>query len=407
MAAAAAFWMYIDRTCFSTLSTTIRDDLGIHPDDMPGIQGAFFLTYALLQIPVGLLADRYGPRGVLTACVVGWSATVVAMAYANSSGQLLALRYLLGAAEAGAFPAAAGLIRRWAGPNERGLFSSLVALGARLGGVAAPFLSSELAVQTLGWSAFGPAATDGNWRAVFFLFGASGVAVGAFFWLVVRDRPPATDATEPTPPSWYAGLWLIVRSRNMWLSGAMQFGINLGWAFVITMLPTYLKDVHGQKLENVGRMQTVVLLIGSCGMFCGGWLTDGLRRGVGVRWARSGPLAVTLAGCAVAYLGCTAGLGPWAVVGLVAVMAFLVDLSNPSVWAFNQDVGGRYVGQALGWGNMIGNLGAFVSPRAFAWVAKEYGWNTVFAGAAAAFLLAAVCGLLLNASVPLERRASE
>jgi MFS family permease len=406
MAALAAFWMYIDRTCFSTLSPTVRDNLGIPKEQMPGIEGAFFLTYALLQIPVGMLADRFGPRIVLTGCVAGWSATVLAMGFAQTPGQLLALRYLLGATEAGAYPTAAALIHRWGSPAERGLFSSLVALGGRLGGVVAPFLSARLAMLTLGWSAFGPPAEQGNWRAVFILFGVAGLVVAVAFGLVVRDRPPqrASEA-EPTDslPPWYVQCWAIVSSRNMWLSGAMQFGINLGWAFILTRLPTYLNDVHHRQLDEIGNMQTVALLVGSCGMFSGGFLTDELRRRVGVRWARSGPLAVTLTGCGLAYLGCTVATDAWVVIGLVAVMAFLVDLSNPSVWAFAQDVGGRYAGAALGWGNMIGNLGAFVSPRAFDWVARNHGWSTVFTGAAVAFFLAAGCGLLLNASVPLSR----
>jgi MFS family permease len=404
MAAVAAFWMYIDRTCFSTLSPTVRDDLGIRPGDMPAIEGAFFLTYALLQIPVGMLADRFGPRAVLTGCVAGWSATVLGMAFAADAAQLLALRYLLGATEAGAYPTAAALIRRWALPDERGLFSSLVALGGRLGGVAAPFLSARLATLTLGWSAFGPAAEGGNWRAVFALFGVAGLVVAVAFWLVVRDRPPhSAAATEPADrlPPWQVQFRLIASSRNMWLSGAMQFGINLGWAFVLTRLPTYLRDVHHRGLNEIGNMQTVTLLVGSCGMLCGGWLTDGLRRRVGVRWARSGPLAVSLAGCAVAYLACAAATDPWVVVALVAAMAFLVDLSNPSVWAFAQDVGGRYAGAALGWGNMIGNLGAFASPRAFDWVATQYGWDTVFVGAAVSFALAAAFALRLDAATPL------
>lgn len=415
LAALAAFWMYIDRTCFSTLAPTIRDDLGIPNDDMPAILSAFFLTYALLQIPVGMMADRFGPRAVLTGCVAGWSATVLAMGFAQTPAQLLALRYLLGATEAGAYPTAAALIRRWAEPGERGLFSSLVALGGRLGAVVAPFLSARLAILSLGWTAFGPPAEQGNWRAVFVLFGLAGLVVAVAFWLIVRDRPPqrpsdpilpnpsASPAVPPRPlPPWYSQLLVIVTSRNMWLSGVMQFGINLGWAFVITLLPTYLKDVHHRDLDEIGDMQSVALLVGACGMFCGGWLTDELRRRVGVKWARSGPLAVALTGAGLAYLGCGVADSPWVVVILVAAMAFLVDLSNPSVWAFAQDVGGRYAGAALGWGNMIGNLGSYASPLAFAWVAREFGWTTVFVGAAGSFFLAAVCGLLLNAARPLE-----
>src|SRR3954452_22102635 len=69
----AAMWMYIDRVCFSTLSPAIGKDLGINRDEMSYVLGAFFFTYAALQVPIGLLADRYGPRLVLTICIVAWS----------------------------------------------------------------------------------------------------------------------------------------------------------------------------------------------------------------------------------------------------------------------------------------------------------------------------------------------
>src|SRR5258708_25257678 len=69
----AAMWMYIDRVCFSTLSPGIGKELGIQPDDMSYVLGAFFFSYALFQIPIGSLADRYVPRIGLAAAIAPWS----------------------------------------------------------------------------------------------------------------------------------------------------------------------------------------------------------------------------------------------------------------------------------------------------------------------------------------------
>ena len=71
--AVAALWMYIDRVCFSTLAPGIRQELGIDKEHMAFVLGAFFFTYALFQIPIGSLADRYGPRAVLAISIVAWS----------------------------------------------------------------------------------------------------------------------------------------------------------------------------------------------------------------------------------------------------------------------------------------------------------------------------------------------
>ena len=82
----------------------------------------------------------------------------------------------------------------------------------------------------------------------------------------------------------------------MWLFGALQFGVNLGWVFLITLLPTYLNKVFGVPLEERGRMQTVVLITGCCGMFFGGFVTDALRRRLGPRLGRTVPIAISLSG---------------------------------------------------------------------------------------------------------------
>ncbi|HKB05560.1 MAG TPA: MFS transporter, partial [Gemmataceae bacterium] len=132
--AVAAMWMYIDRVCFSTLSKPIRNELGIDPDRMSVLLGAFFFTYALFQIPIGSLADRYGPRLVLTISIAAWSICTAATSLAAGAVGLLAVRLCLGACEAGAYPAAAGLVRKWASASERGRLSSAVAFGGRIGG---------------------------------------------------------------------------------------------------------------------------------------------------------------------------------------------------------------------------------------------------------------------------------
>src|SRR5947209_8474799 len=107
--AVAALWMYIDRVCVSTLIDPIQADLGLTPRQKGFALGAFFYAYALLQVPAGALADRFGRRAVLAACVAGWSAVTAATGFVGGFAALLAVRLLLGASEAGAYPAAAGL----------------------------------------------------------------------------------------------------------------------------------------------------------------------------------------------------------------------------------------------------------------------------------------------------------
>src|SRR5262249_41569400 len=153
------------------------------------------------------------------------------------------------------------------------------------------------------------------------LYGLCGLAVAALFWLVVRDRPPvaprdghlpapppedgAAEAspsqtiTPPRPPlTFLQQLGLLARTPNMGLFGSVQFGVNLGWVFLVTLLPTYLNEAFGTPLEEIGPMQSTALAIGCLGMIFGGVVTDGLRRRLGPRLGRSVPIAATLGGCA-------------------------------------------------------------------------------------------------------------
>jgi ACS family glucarate transporter-like MFS transporter len=420
--AVAALWMYIDRVCVSTVAGDIQRDLGLSKWERAFALGAFFLTYALFQIPVGSLADRWGQRRVLTWCVLLWSVVTALTGFVNGFLSLLTVRLLLGVSEAGAYPAAAGLVKNWASESERGRFSSIVAAGGRVGNAISPFLTRWLAGILVGvgfawWTTTPP---DGqpprNWRAVFVLYGICGVGVAVLFWLVVRDRPPASPlAPQPTPLPLPAGepgpvpaattFWqrigILARSRNMWLFGGVQFCVNVSWAFLITKFPEYLERLKVPD-DEIGVMQSVVLGIGATGMLAGGYVTDGLRKRLGPKLGRSLPIGVALIGCAAACAATVPLTDPWTIVIVLGLMAFLVDFGNPAIWSFAQDVGGKNVGAALGWGNMWGNLGAALSPILLTVVEDVAGWAALFVVCAGSFVGAAVCALLLDATRPVD-----
>ena len=111
---------------------------------------------------------------------------------------------------------------------------------------------------------------------------------------------------------------------------------------------------------------------------------------------------MTLAGGAAAYAAAPWLGGPWAVVAALSAVAFLVDLEQPSVWAFNQDVGGRNVYAAFGWGNMWGQLRRGGLADLLGAVQQWFGWDAVFLACAAALAAAAAGGLLMDSSRPLE-----
>lgn len=270
-----------------------------------------------------------------------------------------------------------------------------------------------------------------GWRPVMYVYGLAGFAVAALFWFSFRERPedhPGTNAAEreliaagqPAPrattaPPEKLPMAHLLTSANMWLVCIVQFGTNFGWVFLVTWLPRYLDNVHRIPLLQQGLMTAIPMIAGIVGMLAGGKWTDRLTGRLGIRWGRRLPMAATRFTAALGYgfclvLGTTVGAGagtewvPWAYVAALSLVAFSTDLGTGAVWAFHQDVGGRYIGVILGWTNMFGNLGAAVAPKVYDRVLGTApgldDWNQMFAVCLAAFLLAGLCAFWTDATRP-------
>jgi ACS family glucarate transporter-like MFS transporter len=143
---AMAFLLYLHRFCMSYAQQYIREDLSISNDDLKWAFSAFFLTYALAQVPSGWLSDRYGARIMLTIYILAWSFVTAMMGFAAGLTSLLIIRLAVGVGQAGAYPTAAALVGRWVPLSSRGTASGFVAWGGRLGGGLAPVLTGMLIV---------------------------------------------------------------------------------------------------------------------------------------------------------------------------------------------------------------------------------------------------------------------
>ena len=257
-----------------------------------------------------------------------------------------------------------------------------------------------------------------GWRPVMVAYGVAGLFVAGLFWMVVRNRPEeharvnqaeaeliSGGRPEGAPgPHGQAGNvpWgRLLKSRSMWFNCFGQVGTNIGWVFLVTWFPRYLLDEHSVPIIERGMMASTPLFVGWLGMLGGGRLTDVLVKRVGLKWGRRIPWAFSRFIGMAAFLTCPFLDSPWSVTAALSVVAVSTDLGTASGWAFCQDVGGRYVGSVLGWGNMWGNLGATVSPILLVWVFDTLGWTEMFMVCAAAFMSAGLFALGIDASVPI------
>jgi MFS family permease len=372
------------------------------------IKQAFFWAYALAQVPAGWLAERFGKRTLMTAMIILWSIFTALTSFASGFEMLLLARLGCGLAQAGAYPIAGSLISKWVVFSRRGLASSIVSLGGRLGGALAPIITAYVIISS------------GNWRVAGWLYGLVGVGVAAAFWHIFRERPQehprCNDAevellTEGRPaekPAIVAAFPLraVLGDASLWMMCGMQFLTNVGWAFVINSIPTYFKEVLELPDEQNGTISTVVLVIGFLGLIAGGFITDICGRVLGIRMGRMLPIALTRFVAAIFFLLCLTTTNPWMLAGFLGLMAFCTDAGIPATWAYAQDVGGKQIAPILGWGNMWGNFGAALQPQIIAYV---NGWDTnrdyheAFLMSAGAFALAGLLSLGINAARPIVR----
>ncbi len=267
-----------------------------------------------------------------------------------------------------------------------------------------------------------------GWRPVMLLYGSLGIFVAGLVWLVFRSRPenhPWCNAAEaemiessrpanaPSPHGKPGRVPLarLLESQSMWLVCLMQFGTNVGWLFLVAWLPRYLLEVHRVPILQRGFLASVPLMFGIAGVLFGGRLTDFLTTRAGVKWGRRWPLLITRSTAALGYaivlwLSTLPTESPlqniWMYIAAFSLVSFSTDSGTASVWAFNQDVGGRYVGSILGWSNMWGNLGAAVSPLIYNYYLGENptgsDWNQMFLVCLGAFVVAGLCALGVDAT---------
>src|SRR5690242_18373382 len=253
--AAGVLINYFDRISISVAGPQLERSFHLTPVDLGVLFSAFFWSYALLQIPVGLVVDRFGVTRVGRWSAFLWSAASALTACAGGFAGIFAARLLLGIAEGPSFPASSKATGYWFPRTERALSTSLYDVGAKFSNVIGVPLVA-LAVVRLGWRwGFGLVA------ALSFIYFI------AFCWMY-RDpsQHPSLTSEEPDylathgaePEGQSAGnplgmLSYLLRTRKVWALvigfGAYGYSFNL----FLTWLPDYLvRTMHRSILTSAG-----------------------------------------------------------------------------------------------------------------------------------------------------------
>jgi ACS family glucarate transporter-like MFS transporter len=416
-----SFLTYFDRSFITRIQGTIQHDLIISDTQMGFIFSAFWLAYALFELPGGWLGDRFGARGTLVRVVLAWSLFTALSGSAVGFISLLACRFLFGVGEAGAYPNIDRVQAKWFPASSRGMASGLLWLVARWGAAFSPLLFGAL-MRLLASKGFQSAisrfpaaqqlASVPVWRMAFWACGIIGIAWAVFFWAWFRDDPadkPSVNAAElllitngriqrkrerQDRKVWAA----LFSSPSLWgLAFVYVFG-SFGFSFFLSWMPRFLKSVHHIDYDKSEWMSALPMFCAGIASVVGGWISDRLVARTGrKRFARALlPVAGSLF-AAVAIFGLRYAQTPHQAVALMCITMAAYDIGLGAKWAAIIDVGGAHSGIASGFVNMLGNLGGnFLQPFIGAAIFTHFGWPTLFAVYAITYVLAAAMWLFIE-----------
>jgi MFS family permease len=324
---------YIDRATLSVANKLIQEELGIPVAKMGLLLSAFLWAYAIAQLPVGGLIDRFGPRKLLGLGLFSWSIAQAAGGLVTSFGIFIVARFALGVGEAPLFPGGARVVRDWFGIRQRGFATGLCQSASSLGNfIAVPLLT--FLILSL------------SWRWMFVIVGAAGVVLAVVWWSIHRDPSEVrltpdelrylTEGDENTtslPPS-FAEWKQLFAHRTTWGMIAGFFGtIYTLWLYT-GWLPYYLEHERHMSVARVGIVAAIPYFFGCVGAVTGGWLCDLLtRRGWTPIAGRKLLVSCALCGISACTVGTVFAQANATALAFISVSLFLIYIASSAAWA--------------------------------------------------------------------------
>ncbi len=368
---------YLDRTILGIAAPALTEELGISAAVMGILFSAFSWSYTAMQIPGGILLDRFGSRIIYFLSLTLWSLFTALHGLVNSVWTLFAMRLGLGVAEAPCFPTNSRIVATWFPQQERAMATGVYTVGEYIG---LAFLS-----PLLFWilAAFG-------WRALFIIVGVVGILFG-LVWIRFYQEPQDYKSVNKSELDYIAdGGGLISTSGNKarfeWsmiirllkyrqLSGIClgQFASNSTLVFFLTWFPTYLATERQMEWIKIGFFAVMPFIAASVGVLSGGWLSDYLlKKGKSVNIARKLPIIMGLL-LASTIIGANYVESNTAVIAILSVAFFAQGMAALG-WTLVSDIAPMdQLGLTGGIFNFAANLAGIITPMVIGFIVAATG----------------------------------
>jgi MFS family permease len=387
---------FMDRMNFGfAMAGGMNESLKITASTAGLAAGVFFFGYLILQIPGGHISEKGYGKAFIALTILLWGGISAVTGFVTEAWQLLTLRFLLGVAEGGVWPAVLVIISKWFPGEERGRANALFIMNVNIAILLTGPISGWI-IQNFGW------------RNVFVIEGIVSILLILLWWPLIDESPEKAKwisreerdylvarisqerrsrRQEGAPISYGA----LFGDRNFWLLTLFYLFFQVGDYGFMMWLPTILKDLTQQGMTMVGLLSAVPFLAAMAGLWLIAYYSDksGKRR-----------IFVAIPGiCFAAAFFLSVQTRPIAMLSFcfLVICGFFHNAYNGVFWAvpprlFAPDV----CGGARGFINGVGNLGGFVGPFLVGWVITTFGGTEYAIYALSAFLLAAfVIALML------------
>lgn len=248
----------LDRMFINIAIQPISKELQLDPASMGLILSVFYLSYTIMQIPGGVLADKFGSKIAIIVAVLSFSIFAGLSAVAWSVTALLLIRFMFGIGE-GAFPGAATkLMSEHFTADVRSRVQSILLVAIGLGS----FLAS------IGGAYF---ITQIGWRNVYVLLGLVGILLALVYYVFLQsDKNKAVNQPEAGRIS----LKVLLRSPSMWQVMIALFGLYTAMWGLLSWVPSYFVEVRKINLVDAGIYASLPAISTMIGYLAGGWLVD-------------------------------------------------------------------------------------------------------------------------------------
>lgn len=367
---------YLDRSNLSVAATELKGDLGLSTVEMGYILSAFGWSYAALQIPGGLVADRIKPRLFYAMCLATWSLATVIQGFAKGFISLFSFRLATGAFEAPSYPINNRIVTSWFPEQERASAIALFVSGQFLG---LAFLTPVLVAIQFHF----------GWRGLFVITGLAGLVWALAWYIFYRDpldhkkvNQAELDYIEKgggvfekkdtrKASAWKRADWnLVLSSRTLWGVYIGHFCVNATLWFFLTWFPTYLVQFRGLNFLKSGYLASIPFLSATAGLLLSGFVSDRLiTKGKSVDIARKTPIIIGLL-LSGSIVGANYVEETSSVIFFMSLAFFGAGMALIS-WVFVSLLSPRHlIGLTGGIFNFAGNLASIVVPIVIGYLAQ-------------------------------------